>query len=54
MIRGLWSAASGMSAQQLSIDVIANNLAILLIDTLIPYLMASAPGLLGMRIKIWH
>jgi len=27
MIRGLWSAASGMSAQQLSIDVIANNLA---------------------------
>lgn len=27
MLRGLWTAASGMSAQQLSIDVIANNLA---------------------------
>ncbi len=27
MLRGLWSAASGMSAQKLSIDVIANNLA---------------------------
>ena len=27
MLRGLWSAASGMAAQQLSIDVIANNLA---------------------------
>lgn len=27
MIRGLWSAASGMLAQQLNVDVIANNLA---------------------------
>lgn len=27
MLRGLWSAASGMAAQKLSIDVIANNLA---------------------------
>lgn len=27
MIRGLWTAASGMNAQQLSIDVTANNLA---------------------------
>jgi len=27
MIRGLWSAASGMSSQQLQIDVISNNLA---------------------------
>ncbi len=27
MIRGLWSAASGMNAQQMTIDVIANNLA---------------------------
>lgn len=27
MIRGLWSSASGMEAQQLNIDVIANNLA---------------------------
>lgn len=27
MMRGLWSAASGMSAQKLTIDVIANNLA---------------------------
>lgn len=27
MMRGLWSAASGMTAQQLNIDVIANNLA---------------------------
>ena len=27
MLRGLWSAASGMAAQRLSIDVIANNLA---------------------------
>jgi len=27
MLRGLWSAASGMAAQQLTIDVIANNLA---------------------------
>lgn len=27
MIRGLWTAASGMNAQQLSIDVCANNLA---------------------------
>jgi flagellar basal-body rod protein FlgG len=27
MFRGLWSAASGMSAQKLTIDVIANNLA---------------------------
>lgn len=27
MIRGLWTAASGMTAQQLSIDVCANNLA---------------------------
>ena len=27
MLRGLWSAASGMAAQQLNIDVIANNLA---------------------------
>lgn len=27
MIRALWSAASGMQAQQLNIDVIANNLA---------------------------
>ena len=27
MMRGLWSAASGMSAQQTNIDVIANNLA---------------------------
>ena len=27
MLRGLWTAASGMSAQQLMIDVIANNLA---------------------------
>ena len=27
MLRGLWSAATGMAAQQLTIDVIANNLA---------------------------
>jgi len=27
MLRGLWSAASGMAAQKLNIDVIANNLA---------------------------
>jgi flagellar basal-body rod protein FlgG len=27
MLRGLWSAASGMGAQKLAIDVIANNLA---------------------------
>jgi len=27
MLRGLWSAASGMSAQKMQIDVIANNLA---------------------------
>ena len=27
MLRGLWSAASGMAAQQMTIDVIANNLA---------------------------
>ncbi len=27
MLRGLWSAASGMSAQKMNIDVIANNLA---------------------------
>ena len=27
MLRGLWSAACGMAAQQLTIDVIANNLA---------------------------
>jgi len=27
MLRGLWSAASGMSAQKLTIDVISNNLA---------------------------
>lgn len=27
MLRGMWSAASGMAAQQMSIDVIANNLA---------------------------
>lgn len=27
MIRSLWSAASGMTAQQLNIDIIANNLA---------------------------
>ncbi|MBW2036821.1 MAG: flagellar basal-body rod protein FlgG [Deltaproteobacteria bacterium] len=27
MLRGLWTAASGMAAQQLNIDVIANNLA---------------------------
>jgi flagellar basal-body rod protein FlgG len=27
MLRGLWTAASGMAAQQLMIDVIANNLA---------------------------
>lgn len=27
MIRGLWTAASGMNAQQMTIDVIANNLA---------------------------
>lgn len=27
MLRGLWSAASGMDAQKLTIDVIANNLA---------------------------
>lgn len=27
MLRGLWAAASGMSAQRLTIDVIANNLA---------------------------
>ena len=27
MLRGLWSAASGMASQRLSIDVIANNLA---------------------------
>ncbi|MGD2149033.1 MAG: flagellar basal-body rod protein FlgG [Desulfobacterales bacterium] len=27
MLRGLWSAASGMAAQKLTIDVIANNLA---------------------------
>ena len=27
MIRGIWTAATGMSAQQLSIDTVANNLA---------------------------
>ncbi len=27
MIRGLWTAASGMNAQQMTIDVVANNLA---------------------------
>ncbi|KUK38413.1 MAG: Flagellar basal-body rod protein FlgG, partial [Thermodesulfobacterium commune] len=27
MIRGLWSAATGMQGQQLQLDVIANNLA---------------------------
>lgn len=27
MIRALWTAASGMQAQQLNIDVVANNLA---------------------------
>jgi len=27
MLRGLWSAASGMAAQQIQLDVIANNLA---------------------------
>ena len=27
MLRGMWSAASGMAAQQMTIDVIANNLA---------------------------
>jgi flagellar basal-body rod protein FlgG len=27
MIRALWTAASGMSAQQLNVDTIANNLA---------------------------
>ena len=27
MIRSLWTAASGMAAQKLSMDVIANNLA---------------------------
>jgi len=27
MLRGLWTAASGMAAQQLNVDVIANNLA---------------------------
>ena len=27
MIRGLWTAASGMAAQQMSIDVVSNNLA---------------------------
>ena len=27
MLRGLWSAATGMAAQQLTIDVISNNLA---------------------------
>ena len=27
MLTGLWSAASGMAAQRLNIDVIANNLA---------------------------
>ncbi len=27
MIRGLWTAASGMAAQQLNVDVVANNLA---------------------------
>jgi flagellar basal-body rod protein FlgG len=27
MLRGLWSAATGMAAQQMTIDVIANNLA---------------------------
>jgi len=27
MIRALWTSASGMQAQQLNIDVIANNLA---------------------------
>jgi len=27
MLRGLWSAASGMGAQKMQIDVIANNLA---------------------------
>ena len=27
MLRGLWSAATGMSAQKLTIDVISNNLA---------------------------
>ncbi|HAA63777.1 MAG TPA: flagellar basal body rod protein FlgG, partial [Thermoanaerobacter sp.] len=27
MMRALWSAASGMTAQQLNVDVIANNLA---------------------------
>ena len=27
MLRGLWTAASGMAAQQLNVDVVANNLA---------------------------
>ncbi|HMU96879.1 MAG TPA: flagellar basal body protein, partial [Elusimicrobiota bacterium] len=27
MLRALWTAASGMSAQQLNVDTIANNLA---------------------------
>ena len=27
MLRGMWSAASGMAAQQTNIDVISNNLA---------------------------
>jgi flagellar basal-body rod protein FlgG len=27
MLRGLWTAASGMAAQQLNVDVISNNLA---------------------------
>ncbi|MBE9565319.1 MAG: flagellar basal body rod protein FlgG, partial [Proteobacteria bacterium] len=27
MMRGLWAAATGMTAQQMNIDVIANNLA---------------------------
>ncbi len=27
MIRGLWTAASGMAAQQMNVDVVANNLA---------------------------
>ncbi|MDO9462930.1 MAG: flagellar basal body protein, partial [Deltaproteobacteria bacterium] len=27
MLRGMWTAASGMASQQLQLDVIANNLA---------------------------
>ncbi|GAH54560.1 unnamed protein product, partial [marine sediment metagenome] len=27
MLRGLWTAATGMTAQQLNVDIIANNLA---------------------------